>query len=99
MNCPKRPRLSTIERPQFSQYSSCVVSCMSAESRSGRSMGFSLVKVQDLGSSFAYALLAKNEPCLLHFMISGESQRAHFSLMGYSILFTFFMCFMSSRMM
>src|ERR1035438_8411918 len=30
MNCPKRPRFSTITRPQFSQYSSCVVSCTSA---------------------------------------------------------------------
>src|SRR5579862_5558528 len=64
INCPKRPRFNTITRPQFSQYSSCVVSGISAVSRSGRLTGFSLVKVQLLGSSFLYALQAKKEPCL-----------------------------------
>src|ERR1700686_1381408 len=66
MNWPERPPFSTITRPQFSQYSSCVVSCTSAESRSGKLMGFSLVKVQLLGSSLSYELPPENEPCLPH---------------------------------
>ena len=54
MNWPKRPRLRTITRPQFSQYSSAApVSCTSAESRSGKLIGFSLVKVQLSGLSFS----------------------------------------------
>ena len=56
-------------------------------------MGFSLVKVQEVGSSFAYALHAKKEPCFPHLMTSGEPQRSHFSSVGFSIRFTFSMCF------
>src|SRR5919206_5361352 len=93
MNSPKRPCLSTMGRPQFSQYSSCEVSCTSAVSRSGRSMGFSLVKVQLLGSSLSYELHAKNDPCLPHLITSGEPHRSHFSSVGFSIRLMFSMCF------
>src|SRR5437588_282464 len=93
MNCPKRPRFSTIGRPQFSQYSSCDVSCRSAESRSGRSMGFSLVNVQLFGSVLSYELHAKNDPCFPHLITSGEPHRSHFSSVAFSIRLTFSMCF------